>query len=172
MTKKSDSAARQKIIEKRLELRNQLWGGEIENLKLWDIKKQKGFASVPRTLPHLARIMDRFAGKGTPVSWTYTSLLCNVFEHSFLEIKEKQRFAFEAGFSGERAVTTWISRMRKLKTLGFIEAKNGVYGEFSYVLIMNPFEAVKNLYKNPSDRDDLYNSLVGRMSEIGTVFLD
>lgn len=169
MTQKSEAVGKKKQEEKRLALRQQIWGDELEKLELWDKKTHKGFASVPRTLPQLARIMDRFAGKGTPVSGTYIALLCNVFDNSFLEIRDKQRLAFEAGFTGERAVTTWVSRMKKLAGMGFIKPKEGVYGEFSYVLIMNPFMAVQSLYQS-TPKDELYNALASRMSDVGTTF--
>ncbi|HHQ4452707.1 MULTISPECIES: hypothetical protein [Aeromonas] len=169
MTQKSEAAGRKKQSEKRLELRQQIWGDTLDALDLWDKTVQKGFASVPRTLPQLARIMDRFAGKGTPVSGAYLALLCNVFDHSFLEIRDRQRMSFESGFAGERAVNTWLGRMKKLVELGFIAQKEGMYGEFSYVLILNPFLAVQSLYKN-TPKDDLYNALVSRMSDVGTKF--
>lgn len=169
MTQKSEAAGKKKQEEKRLALRQQIWGDELEKLSLWDKTLHKGFASVPRTLPQLARIMDRFAGKGTPVSGTYLALLCNVFDNSFLEIRDRQRLSFESGFTGERAITTWVSRMRKLTDMGFISQKEGMHGEFSYVLIMNPFMVVQSLYQN-TQKDDLYNALVSRMSDVGTKF--
>lgn len=169
MTQKSEAAGKKKQEEKRLALRQQIWGDELYELDLWDKTTHKGFASVPRTLPQLARIMDRFAGKGTPVSGAYIALLCNVFDHSFLEIRDQQRLSFESGFTGERAVTTWVGRMRKLANMGFISQKGGMYGEFSYVLIMNPFMVVQSLYQDIS-KDELYNALVSRMSDVGTKF--
>lgn len=169
MTEKSEAAGKKKQEEKRLALRKEIWGDELEELDLWDKKTHKGFASVPRTLPQLARIMDRFAGKGTPVSGAYIALLCNVFDSSFLEIRDQKRLAFEAGFTGERAITTWVNRMKKLTDLGFINPKGGINGDFSYVLIMNPFMAVQSLYKD-TPKDELYNALVSRMSDVGTKF--
>ncbi|WP_212568547.1 hypothetical protein, partial [Vibrio parahaemolyticus] len=80
--------------------------------------------------------MDKFSGKGKPLSSTYLSLWCNVFDEGFLEIEDKHRFAFESGFSSERAITTWTTRMRKLEELGFIQSKRGANGDFNYVLLI------------------------------------
>ncbi|EJD6673491.1 hypothetical protein M0K80_RS21890 [Providencia rettgeri] len=168
MSKLSVAIGKRKQDEKRLAIRNQVWGDEIESLSLWEKEVYKGFASVPRTLPQLSRIMDKFSGKGFPVSTTYLSLLCNVFSHSFIEIKEKKRFAFESGFSGQRALTAWHGRMRKLESMGFIKSKLGMYDEFSYVLILDPFHAVEELYKD-MEKDELYYGLISRMSDVGTV---
>ncbi|WP_420007107.1 hypothetical protein, partial [Vibrio cholerae] len=100
---------------------------------------------------------------------TYLALWCNVFDENFLEIKEKRRYAFESGFSGERAVTTWTNRMRKLENLGFIEAREGIEGEFSYVLLINPLEVIKNIYTE-KPKDEMYNALITRMSDVGAKF--
>ena len=87
MTQKSEAAGKKKQEDKRLALRQQIWGDELEKLNLWDKTLHKGFASVPRTLPQLARIMDRFAGKGTPVSGTYLALLCMSLITAFLKLE-------------------------------------------------------------------------------------
>ncbi|PMM10054.1 hypothetical protein BCT63_00020 [Vibrio kanaloae] len=170
MSKRSSKTAAQKMKEKRLNIRNEIWGEEeIENKKLWSRLTHDGFTTVPRTMPYLMRIMDKESGKGTPVSSTYFALWSNVFDENFLEIKEKRRYAFESGFSGERAVTTWTTRMRKLEKLGFIESKNGIEGEFSYVLLINPLEVVKSLYSG-KPKDEMYNALITRMSDVGSKF--
>lgn len=170
MSKRSGNIASQKMKKKRLGIRDQIWGkDEIEKKKFWSRTTHDGFTTIPRTMPHIMRIMDRESGKGTPVSSTYLSLWCNVFDENFLEIKEKRRYAFESGFSGERAITTWTTRMRKLESLGFIESKKGVEGDFSYVLLINPLEVIKELYtKKP--KDEMYNILITRMSDVGATF--
>jgi hypothetical protein len=171
MSKRSRKSVSAKLREKRLALRGELWGDDINDKKLWTRQDHDGWTTVPRTMPYIARIMDKEAGKGTPVSSTYFSLWSNVFDENFLEIKEKRRYAFESGFSGERAVTTWTSRMRKLQQLGFIESKDGIEGEFSYVLIINPLEVVRSIYAQ-KDKDELYNAFITRMQSVGAAFED
>ena len=44
--------------------------------------------------------------------------------------------------------------------------KPGTSGEFQYVIILNPFPVIKNIYEN-KEKDERYNALVGRMQEVG-----
>ena len=129
MSVKSMKTGAAKLREKREKLKFELWGEELQVLKVWDRKKHNGFTTIPRVIPQLNRIMDKHSGKGKPVSSTYLSLWCNVFDEGFIEIKEKDRLAFESGFSSERAVTTWKLRMRELERLKFISSKSGANGE-------------------------------------------
>lgn len=169
MSQKSEQAGKQKLQQKRTELRNSLWADEIGSINIWNRKTHNGFTTIPRTLPQIGRIMDKFSGKGKPLSSTYLSLWCNVFDEGFLEIEDKHRFAFESGFSSERAITTWTTRMRKLEELGFIQSKPGANGDFNYVLLINPYSAIKKLYNN-HPKDDAYNALVARMMKVGAQF--
>lgn len=169
MSKKSELAGKQKLQQQRTELRNTLWADEIDSISIWNRKTHNGFTTIPRTLPQIGRIMDKFSGKGKPLSSTYLSLWCNVFDEGFLEIEDKHRFAFESGFSSERAITTWTTRMRKLEDLGFIQSKPGANGDFNYVLLINPYSAIQKLY-SCHPKDDAYNALVARMMKIGAKF--
>ena len=170
MSSKSKAVGAKKLHERRIELRDKLWGEETMATKsLWIRNEHDGYTTIPRTLPYIARIMDREAGKGTPLSGTYLALWGNVFDECFLEIKEKKRYAFESGFSGERSVTTWTNRMRKLEELGFIESKSGTEGEFHYVLMINPLEVCKTLCQGKNN-DELFNALIARMDSVGASF--
>lgn len=170
MSKLSIATGKKKLAEKRQKLIESLWSKEeLDKMPLWHRKLKNGFTTMPRTMPQIHRIMDKHAGSGKPISGTNLALWCNVFDESFLEIKEKPRYAFESGFSGERAVTTWAGRMRKLEELGFITSKSGVNGEFSFIMLLNPLLVIKGLYEN-KPKDALYNALVSRMSDVGANF--
>ena len=169
MSVRSAKSGAAKLIAKREKLKSDLWGEELDTLKIWNRKIHNGFTTIPRVMPQLNRIIDKHSGKGKPVASTYLSLWCNVFDEGFIEIKEKHRFAFESGFSGERAITTWTARMRELERLKFISSKSGANGEFSYVLILNPLNAAKSLYEEHI-KDEFYNSLIGRMNDVGAEF--
>lgn len=170
MSKKARAIGNAKHAEKRKKLIESLWGEDyLEKYSLWNRKDHDGWTTLPRTMPQIHKIMDKFSGKGTPLSGTNLALWCNVHDEGFLEIKDKERYAFESGFSGSRAVTTWLGRMKKLEELGFIVSKPGVNGDFNFVLLINPLNVVKTLYENTS-QDDLYNALLARMSDVGASF--
>jgi hypothetical protein len=72
-------------------------------------------------------------------------LWCRTFDESLLAIDNPMTLAFESGFTGERALSTWKDRMRSLVELGFIDAKEGPTGAHHYVLLFNPHKVVWNL---------------------------
>jgi hypothetical protein len=115
--------------------------------------------------------MDDLAGKGTPVSKVYLSLWCRVFDECLLEIKSYDDLAFEAGFSGQRAVTTWKQRMAKLVELGFILAEEGPRGEYDYLLLLSPYPIIKHLYEKKKIQKQKYITLFSRSQEIGATDL-
>ena len=73
--------------------------------------------------------------------------------------------AAEAGFTGERAVSTWKERMRTLVDLGFIDARKGTTGDFHYVLLFNPNQVAGQL--RDRIQDGMFLQLQTRVIEIG-----
>ena len=166
MSEKSEKAGEAKKLKRLEALKEELWGEELKELPLWNRKRHVGFTTVPRTLPYICRILDELSGKkGQPLSQVYLALWFRSFDNELLELKDKDSLAYESGFSGERAITTWLSRMRQLKELGFISAKPGTSGEFHNVLILNPLAVIKKIYEE-KQHDERYNSLASRMSEV------
>jgi hypothetical protein len=157
--------------KKKLALREQLWGKLSPDL-LWERSTHDGYTTIPRTLPIIFQIMDDLADKGKPVSATYFSLWCRVFDESYIEVKSCDELAFESGFSGQRAASTWKQRMKKLVELGFVEAKSGATNEFSYVLIYNPYNIIKKYYGEGKVQEGKYNALFARALEVGADDLD
>jgi len=154
-----------RATERRKFLRSTLWPGLSED-DLWLRSKSVGFTTVPRTITLVGRILDNLSEKGFPLSDTYLTLWCWVFDEAFVEIRNPRELAFESGFSGPRAETTWRNRMGRLRDLGFIRAKEGVSGEFNYVLLLNPLKVIDNIYKERG-RDVFYNVLISRLVQIG-----
>ncbi|EKK1359558.1 hypothetical protein PL528_004622 [Salmonella enterica] len=165
-SERAKKSGRRTLSAKRKTLLEELWGDELEQLKVWNRHEHDGYTTVPRTLTYISRILDYLGGTGLPLSQTYLALWCRVFDEGFVEIRDKDGFAYEAGFSGQRAVTTWTGRMRKLRDLGFITTKPGTSGEFQYVILLNPLTVIKELYEG-KEKDERYNALVGRMQEVG-----
>ena len=156
--------------ERRKQLRDQLWP-EITEDSLWLRKQRQGFTTIPRTMTLIGRIMDQQSGKGFPLQLTYLTLWCWVFDEGLVEIRNPREMAFESGFSGPRGESTWRTRMRKLRELGFIMSKEGLTGEFQFVLLLNPLKVIEKLYLNQS-KDIAYNTLLSRMAQIGANDLD
>lgn len=165
-SERGKKSGRRTLGAKRKTLLTELWGDELDGLSIWNRLEHDGFTTIPRTLTYISRILDFLGGTGSPLSQTYLALWCRVFDEGFVEIRDKDGFAYEAGFSGQRAVTTWTGRMKKLRELGFITTKPGTSGEFQYVILLNPLSVIKELYEG-KDKDERYNALVGRMQEVG-----
>ena len=158
-----------RMTKKREKLRKKFWP-EISEDELWSRLKTKGFGTIPRGLSIIIRIMNSLS-KGKPLSGTYLTLWCYVFDEMTITIQRPRQMAMESGFTGQRAENTWRDRMKKLEELGFIKSKSGPSGNFHYVLLLNSYLVVKSLedsndYNVP---DYLYNTLADRIDEIGEV---
>jgi hypothetical protein len=164
MNSKQKTVRAKKIFTKNIELRDELWP-KINSDSLWNRKRNNGFTTLPRPMPHILQIIDSLADKGKPVSQVYLNLWCRVFDESLVEVKNEKEMAFEARFTGQRAVATWKSRMSKLVDMGFIEVKPGSLGKYTYVLILNPYLIIKKLKHKISE--ELYNALFGRAQDVG-----
>jgi hypothetical protein len=155
-----------KINKKILELRSTLWP-DLKPDQLWDRKKESGFITIPRTLTLLMNMMDQIS-KAKPLSRTYLTLWCRTFDEMVINIKNESEFAFESGFSGQRAVITWRERMKRLNDYVFIKAKEGAYGKYSYVLLMDPHKIIEKIKKQNKGISELtFNSYIERCLNIG-----
>ena len=132
-----------KAQEKAKALRDSCWP-DLDEKKLWNRNSVSGFTAIPRTLPLIMNIIDAQT-KNKPAGMAYFVMWCRTFDHSMLVIDNPGTLAFEAGFTGERALSTWKDRMRSLVDLGFIDAKEGPAGPFHYVLLFNPHKVVWDL---------------------------
>jgi len=154
------------IATKQLEQRNALWPG-FEAF-LWNRKVYKGFATIPKTMPLILKIMDEMSN-GKPTSATYLGLWCATWDNSFVNISRPVEMAHAAGFSGQRAEYTWAARMKILKELCFIDIKPGKSGPISHVIILNPHSIVRKHHgmKTPGLTEASYNMLIDRALEVG-----
>lgn len=147
---KQTKARASKMEERALAMRADLWPDVPVEL-LWDRKKAGGFTTMPRTTAYLMNIIDTLT-KGQPAGMTYLTIWCRLFLPGIVELATEKQMAFEAGFTGERAVDTWRKRMRHLKKLGFISYKPGTDHEFQWVLILNPHHVVQHLGSKVQER--------------------
>lgn len=166
----SEKKTRKSISQRRAQLRDKLWP-EISEKELWLRTQRTGFTTIPRTMALIGRILDQLSEKGFPLSSTYLSLWCWVFDEAFVEIRSPKELAFESGFSGPRGEATWRNRMRRLDELGFIKVKTGLAGEFQYVLLLNPIKVIEMHY-TVRPKDMAYNALLSRLAHVGADDLD
>lgn len=154
------------IIGKQLAQRELLWPG-AEPL-LWHRKANKGFATIPKTMPIILQIMDDLS-KGKPVSSTYLGLWSDTWDNSMVNVSKHQEMAHAAGFTGQRATYTWGARMQILHNLRFIDIKPGKSGSISHVLIWNPHLAIRwhHEQKTLGLVEANFNALLERAVDIG-----
>jgi hypothetical protein len=162
----SSAPAINAIVRKQLEQREMLWPGSAP--RLWNRKANKGFATIPKTMPLVLQIMDDLS-KGKPLSSTYLGLWCSTWDNSFVTVSKPQEMAHAAGFAGQRADYTWLSRVRILEELGFIGVKPGSSGPVTYILLLNPHLVIRDHYAKgtPGLTEGTYNALLARALEIG-----
>ena len=155
------------IAKKQLELRDQLWP-DRKNL-LWNRKENKGFATIPKTLPLILNIMDDMT-KGAPVSSTYLALWCSTWDNSYVAVTRPVEMSIIAGFGGQRGEHTWAGRMKRLQELHFIDIKAGKSGAMSHVIIWNPHLILRyhhDVAKTPGMTEASFTGLIERAMEIG-----
>ena len=154
------------IAKKQLAQREMYWPGA--DALIWNRKAHKGFATIPKTMPLILKIMDDMSN-GKPLSSTYLGLWCATWDNSFVIINKAAEMAHAAGFSGQRAEYTWATRMKLLAELKFIDIKPGKSGPITYVIVWNPHYAIRWHYeeKTPGLVEGTYNALLDRALEIG-----
>lgn len=154
------------IARKQLAIRDLHWPGAETHL--WNRKANKGFATIPKTMPLILKAMDEMT-KGAPVSSTYLTLWCCTWDNSFVVLNRPGEMANAAGFGGQRGEHTWAGRMKKLQELFFIDIKPGKSGPMSNAIIWNPHYAIRHNRSigTPGLTEATYNSLLEWALDIG-----
>ena len=162
ITRKAGSA----IAKKGVIQRDAMW--PRQERFLWNRKLNKGFATIPKTMPLILQIMDEMS-KGKPLSSTYLGLWCATWDDSMVNVVRSAEMAYGAGFSGQRAEYTWQSRMLILEQLKFIDIKAGNSGPMRHVLIWNPHYVIRwhAANKTPGLMEGSFNALLERANDIG-----
>jgi hypothetical protein len=158
---------RSKAADASLKMRAHLWP-DLKPSELWDRHTKSGFTTVPRTMPMLVNIINDLSkavtdGKSSPAGKAYLVLWCRAWDEAMVKIDSEPVAAAEAGYTGERSVSTWRLHLKILKDLGFIDFKE--VGSIQYVLIFNPYKVVKSRQKDI--QEGTYAALYGRALEIG-----
>lgn len=154
------------IAKKQQQLRDHLWPDTEQ--WLWNRKTQKGFTTIPKTMPLILKIMDEMT-KGAPVSATYLSLWCNTWDNNFVVLNKHGDMANASGFGGQRGEHTWATRMKTLHALEFIDIKAGKSGPLGHAIIWNPHYIIRwhHHVKTPGLTEASYNALIETALEVG-----
>lgn len=154
------------MAKRQKELRDHLWPG-MEGW-LWERKTQKGFATIPKTMPLILKIMDEMT-KGVPVSSTYFALWCSTWDNNFVSLSRAGDLANAAGFGGQRAEHTWAARMKALHALEFVDIKPGKSGPLGHAIIWNPHFIIRwhHHAKDTGMTEASYNALLETAVELG-----
>jgi len=165
------------IRDRDIELRDTLF--EDADVRLWDRSRFSGFATVPKTMPYVCRVLDELS-KGQPLSSTYLALWCWTWDNAFVKLGRMSDLAFAAGFSGQRGVRTFQERLKRLVDLGFVEVAPSGLQAMGLAFLPNPHMQIMRLYEakvSPQGDPDLkakaagiqastYNALIERAQEI------
>jgi hypothetical protein len=157
-------------------MRKQLWP-EIGDGDLWLRADRDGFTTIPRTMPLFMELIADASkrvttGKSVPAGKAYLVLWCRVFDEGLVKIEVEAAAALEAGYTGERNVSTWREHLRVLKVLGFIDFKPRMAGPCQFVLLLNPYHAAKALHKKGWVQESAYTALFQRAQEIRATDLE
>lgn len=151
----------------------------IENL--WSRKEDKGFYTVPRTMPFIMEIIDELT-VGSPASKPYLALWSRTEEKSLFGAEmivnmgnDLNQFAIESGYSSNRKETTLLDRLKRLEDFGFIKSATNsekYFGRYEYILVMHPDVVIDHLHETGKFKDSekllsLYRMYKMRLKEIG-----
>lgn len=169
----TEKAARKRLSKAQkatLAMRNELWPHITDN-HLWLRADRDGFTTIPRTMPLFMELIadaskQVTSGKSVPAGKAYLVLWCRVFDEGLVKIDVEAAAAMEAGYIGERNVTTWREHLRVLKELGFIDYKPGQAGPCQFVLLFNPYHAAKALKAKGWVQEGAWTALFQRAQEI------
>src|SRR4051812_23946125 len=94
-----------RAVERRRQLRDLIWGADVEN-DIWH-KREKGFCTIPRWLTLIATLI-RLLTRNVDASRVYMDLWSRQYEDGFLEVSDEQEFAATCGYAnGPRGVRSW-----------------------------------------------------------------
>lgn len=172
LNEKQARARRNGATESNLKMRAHLWP-KLDEKRLWlrTDKTRKGFTTMPRTMALIVNLIDDISkqvtnGKAVPAGRTYLVLWCRVFDEGFVKIDNEAAAALEAGYGGERNVTTWRQHLAVLRDLGFIDCKDGPAGPYQYILLFNPYQAIKTLNAKGKIQQGAYTALFQRAIDV------
>jgi hypothetical protein len=179
--KKQTAKANSKAKQASIDIRKLHWP-EVKDEDLWLLdaatKKRGGFSQVPRTLALMLNIINNIAkrmyGKSIPAGKTYLVLWMYHFSEGLVKIHSEAVAAYEAGYDGQRNVTTFRAHMKLLQEIGFIDYRKGPKGPMQYVLMRSPYKVLKKLHGEKDKNgmqlvsDEEFAAVIERVNDIGS----
>jgi hypothetical protein len=157
---KTKSAARRELV------RDAIWPDAVS--VAWDRKKEKGFCTIPRTLPLIMTLIDHLQ-KGKDASRVYFDLWCRAFDDYLVEVRDEETLAYCAGYISGRNVRTWRERIHVLQKYGFIRVEAAGTKRFANIFIVDPHKVVKALREKDQVPRNWWSAFNQRAAEIGCV---
>lgn len=137
---------------RRADLRQEAWPGHFA----WGATEERGFFSVPRSLPLVLRALGDKKVTGTKdVGSVYLELFSRHWDGGVVEMTHESEHAFAAGYASTK---TWRERMRVLEELGFIKVRASGVRDFAHVLLIHPSVAMQGLRDQGLVPDELWNA--------------
>lgn len=163
---------RDKVQEAARDIRLTHWP-EVKENELWILDGNRGgFAQVPRTLSMITNVIKeavkRKTGKSSAAGSTYIVLWLHIYGQGLAKVDDEVEAAFEAGYGGERAKSTFRSHIATLKDLGFVDHAAGSRGPYQWVLLFNPYQVLKKLYEQGLVSKTQYVAVRERSMAIGS----
>jgi hypothetical protein len=150
------------VAKRREEIRVQHFAKE----DLWTGEGEKGWFSVPRTLPLvLALLSSKEISKKHDPSSVYLELLSRQRGEGVIEMGHETEHAFASGYVGSRAVRTWLERMKILEDNGFIRTLQVGNQRYKYVAIVHPTTAVQQLRNKKKVDENWWNAYLANKRE-------
>ncbi len=179
--KKQAAKANSKAKQASIDIRKLHWP-EVKDEDLWLLdaatKKRGGFSQVPRPLPLIINIINNIAkrmhGKSIPAGKTYLVLWMHHFSEGLVKIHSEADAAYEAGYDGQRNITTFRAHMKLLQEIGFIDYRKGPKGPMQYVLMRSPYKVLKKLHGERDAKgmklvaDEEFAAVIERVNDIGS----
>lgn len=164
---------RAKADETAREIRKLHFPGVTDD-KLWLLNGERGgFAQVPRTLSLFSELIIKQAvkkktGVSSAAGTTYNVLWLHTQGQGMAKIDNEEDAALEAGYGGERALSTFRKHMRVLKDLGFVDYVEESRGRVKWVLMLNPYLVLKDLFAKGLVDKRHYAAMFERLSQMGS----
>jgi hypothetical protein len=152
---------------KHKQIREEFFSGFAD--KVWSLKtnkEEKGWWTIPRTMPLIMTLLNILDKKGN-MSRVYLELWCRAFDEGIVEVTDEEIHAYACGFLSSRGARTWRERIVMLEKLGFIKTQSIARRKYKYILLLHPHKVIASLKEDDKIPNNWYDVFRNRAIEIG-----